>query len=384
VRYVVAVGGLVLLIGVLAGIKFAQISSLMAMGKQMKALGPPPEAVGTARVQEQSWEELLYAVGSVTAVKGVTLTADLPGTVTKIAFESGDTVKAGQILVELETRVERAQLASAQARKDLAATTEERTRALVASGAISKAQLDADEAQLKSATKDVEALAATIERKTIHAPFDGRLGIRTVNLGQYLSSGTPVSNLESIEAVYVDFTLPQQRLHDVEAGTPIRAVANVEAGAPIEGKIDAIDPAVDPATRTFKVRATVLNKDRRLRPGMFVNVDVVLPHRGNVVTVPSTALVHASYGDSVFVVEDKQPGSPGMTTTQDGKPVKVVRQQFVRSGEARGDFVSLREGVKPSEEVVVSGAFKLRNGVPVVVNNAVLNHPELNPHPENR
>ncbi|HEY8079394.1 MAG TPA: efflux RND transporter periplasmic adaptor subunit, partial [Labilithrix sp.] len=345
--------------------------------------GPPPEVVSTARADESTWQGNISAVGSVAADRGVAVSNDAAGIVTAIRFESGAVVKQGQVLVELDTSVERAQLASALSRKDLAKITRDRTKQLADHGAISPAQLDNDESQMKTAGTDVDALQAQIAKKTIRAPFSGRLGIRNVNLGQYLNPGTPVTILETIDSVHVDFTVPQQRLADVKTGMPVRVVLD-GSGAPIDGTIGAIDPAIDNATRTIKLRADVPNANARLRPGMFVNVLVVLPEQAAIVTAPATAVIHAPYGDTVFVVDAKPADAPGLRTTQDGKEVKVARQQFVRLGVSRGDFVSVLDGVKKGDELVATGAFKLRNGSPVVVDNTKTLAPSTTPRPENR
>jgi len=383
VRYVTVVLGLVAVVAALAGIKAAQISMLIGMGKQAQKSGPPPEAVATFVAERQTWEAMISAVGSVTAAKGVAVSNEVPGIVSRILFDSGATVKEGQILVELDTSVERAQLASARARQDLAQETGTRSHALLASGSISKAQVDADEAQLKTATTDSSALAAQIARKTVRAPFAGRLGIRLVNRGQYLNSGTPVAMLDAIDKQYVDFTLPQQRLADVQLGMPVRLTIEGAEGAAHEGTVAAIEPAVDSTTRTIKLRASVPNLDERLAPGMFANVSVVLPQKASFVVLPATAVIHASYGDSVFVVEDEKDDAGTAVEGPDGKPAKVARQQFVRVGDARGDFTAILDGVAEGQVVVMGGAFKLRNGSNVVVNNDVKLTPQLAPHPEN-
>jgi membrane fusion protein, multidrug efflux system len=387
-RYVVTVLLILFVVGSLAGAKALQIGKLIKSGKQMEQAGPPPEAVAAAPAQEQSWGDTLSAVGSVASDKGVALSNDAPGVVTRIHFESGAVVKVGQVLVELDTSLERAQLASATARRALASTTQKRTRVLAEKGAVSAAQLDADESGLRTATTDVEAIQAQIAKKTIRAPFSGRLGIRAVNLGQYLNPGTPVTVLETVEAVHVDFTLPQQRLADVatrpdQPPLPVRIALDGDAGKAVDGTIAAVDPTLDPATRSIKLRADV-NRDERLRPGMFVRVLVLLPRHTSVVTVPATAILHAPYGDSVFVVEEKKADAPGMRTTPDGRPVKTARQQFVRTGGARGDFVAILDGVKAGENVVTAGAFKLRNGSPVFVDATKQPSPQLDPRPENR
>jgi membrane fusion protein (multidrug efflux system) len=384
VRYLLPVLGLLALIAALVGLKFQQIATLIHFGKMAQAAGPPPESVSTATSREDTWEGTLSAVGSVTAAKGVAVSNDAPGIVSRILFESGQMARAGQVLVELDTSVERAQLASSKAKMDLAGLTAGRSRALVQSNAIAQSTLDSDEATLKTATTDTAALQAQIERKTVKAPFSGRLGIRGVNLGQYLTSGTTVTVLEAIDTVYVDFEMPQQRLADMKVGTPVRVTIAGAGGVAQDGTIAAVDPEIDSTTRTIKVRASVPNKDERLRPGMFANVAVVLPKRDAQIVVPATAVVHASYGDSVFVVEDKKDDAGNVATGADGKEALVARQQFVRAGEERGDYVAILDGVKPGQQLVSAGAFKLRNGSPIVVHNEVNVAPQLDPHPENR
>ena len=383
-RYVIVILGLLVVIGGLVGVKFTQISSLIKMGKAYEKAGPPPETVSTAVSSDQNWEGTLTAVGSITAAKGVALSNDAPGVVSHIYFESGAVVRQGQVLVELDTSVERAQLASAKARTDLASLTVGRSRALVNTNTISQSALDTDEATLKTSTTDLGALQAQIDRKVVKAPFSGRLGIRAVNLGQYLNPGTTLAVLEAIDSVYVDFSLPQQRLGDVKVGIPVRVALEDPKVKPLDGVIAAVDPSIDSTTRMIKVRATVPNKSETLRPGMFANVSVVMPDHGSIVAAPVTAIVHAAYGDSVFVVEDKKDESGKPVSGADGKPAKVARQQFVRIGESRGDFVAILDGVKSGQELVTAGAFKLRNGAGIVINNDVKPDAQLNPHVENR
>lgn len=383
-RYVIAIGLLVLMIGTLVGIKFGQISMLMQAGKQSQKLGPPPESVSTSLVKEDTWEETLSAVGSVVAAKGVSVSSESPGVVNAIRFESGALVKAGQVLLELDSSVERAQLASAMARRELAVLSAGRSRQLAKQSAIPRSQLDGDEAQLKTSRADLSALQAQIERKTVRAPFSGRLGIRAVNLGQYLNPGTTITTLEALDLVYVDFTVPQQELADVANQTKVRVSLSGEDGAVFDGAIAAVDPSVDATTRTVRLRASVPNKGERLRPGMFVSVAVIKPQRSKVVAAPATAVVHASYGDSVFVVEDRKDEAGAVVLGADGKPAKVVRQQFVRVGVARGDFLAITDGVHLGQELVTSGAFKLRNGIGIVVHNEVQPGFSLHPNPGNR
>ncbi len=383
-RYVKAVGLLVLIVGGLVGIKFSQISMLMQAGKEGAKQGAPPESVSTAVVAEDTWEQILPAVGSVVAAKGVAVSSEAPGVVTAIHFESGALVKAGQVLVELDSSVERAQLASAMARRELAQLSAGRSRQLAQQSVISRSQLDGDEAQLKTSRADLSALQAQIERKTVRAPFSGRLGIRAVNLGQYVNPGTTLTTLESLEVVYVDFSVPQQELADVTPKTPVRVSLSGESGPPFVGVIAAVDPAVDVTTRSVKLRASIPNPKEQLRPGMFVRVAVVLPQRQKVVAAPATAVVHASYGDSVFVVEPQKDASGAPVLGPDGQPAKMARQQFVRVGAARGDFVALLDGVKAGQELVTAGAFKLRNGSGIAIHNEVQSSFSLTPTPGNR
>ena len=375
--------GLLVVVGILVGIKGAQIGSLMAMGKQMMAGGPPPEAVGSAPAKAENWETTVAAVGSISSLRNVSVSNEVPGTVSKIRFESGQIAREGQVLVELDAGVERAQLASADARRELAGRTAQRSKILADGNVISRSQLDEIDAQLKTATTDTAALRAAVDRKVIRAPFRGRLGIRAVNVGQYLTPGTTVTTLDAMGGTFADFTLPQEELATVKVGMPVRVTIE-GAKKPLEGTISAVDPTIDPTTRNVKLRAAIPDLAENTRPGMFVNVQVITPEQKAVVSVPATAVVHASFGDSVFVIEDKKPGSPGMDTSPDGKPVKIARQQFVRVGAARGDFVAITKGITAGQQVVSAGAFKLRNNSPVVVDNTIQTKPQLDPKPENR
>jgi membrane fusion protein (multidrug efflux system) len=380
--------GLVVVVGGLIGLKCAQIFTIKAAGARSEKAGPPPESVNTGVAQEQSWDQTLDTVGSVATAEGVSIANDAAGLVARIDFQSGAVVKEGQVLVELDMRVERGQLASARAKKDLAETDAVRARNLFASGSISKAEVDNANSTLNAATADVSALEGEIQRKIVRAPFDGKLGIRLVNVGQYLAAGTPITVIESGEPIYVDFSLPQQDLGLVAVGMPVRlAVAASDAGpAPLqaEGSIFTVEPAVDPTTRNIKLRAHVPPEAVWLRPGMFVNVSVVEPTKETVVAIPATAIVHASYGDSVFVVEDEKDAAGNAVLGPGGQPSKIASQRFVRTGSRRGDFIAIAEGVKAGEELVTAGGFKLRNGARVTVSTAVEIHPELNPHPMNR
>lgn len=356
----------------IAGLGFVKFQQFQAMAGQAAAFQPPPEAVTTVVAAEETWPATLTAIGTAAAVQGVTVSADLPGVVHRIAFQSGRGVREGEVLVELDTRQERAQLAAAEAQHDLARLNYDRMDGLVKDGAISRAEYDLAVAELKSTEARVGEIRATIERKTIRAPFAGILGIRQANLGQFLSAGDPVVPLQALHPIYVNFGVPQQDAVRMRIGRPVRATANEASGGRFDGRITAIDAVVDQTTRNVQVQATMANPDGRLRPGMFVQAEVTLGNGQTVIALPASAISYAPYGDSVFVVTDLQ-GPNGGT-------YRGVRQQFVKVGTARGDQIAVVSGVQAGDEVVTSGLFRLRNGAAVVVNNKV--QPGNDPAPE--
>ena len=383
-RYLLTIVGLLAVIGGLAAIKGGQIGQLIAFGQAAQAAGPPPETVMSSRADTKALEQTLTAIGTVTSSQGVEIAGEVPGVVTKINFDSGDTVRKGDVLVQLDTRVEKAQLAQAQARRRLASTSLRRTQSLIPTGAVAESSLDADASSFDTAAAEVTALKAQLAKKTIRAPFSGRLGLRQVDLGQYVNPGQALTVLESTDAVDVDFSLPQQDLPRLRVGMPVRVTLQADPPVTLQGELGAVSPEVEVATRTVRLRAQVSDADDRLRPGMFVEVEVVLGESVDHVMVPVTAIAHASYGDSVFLVEDKPEDAPGVRTTEDGLAVRVARQQFVKLGPARGDFVAIDDGVVAGEEIVVGGVFKLRNGSPIVINNDVDLEASLDPRVENR
>jgi len=370
-RILLTLAGLTVLVGILGGIKGLQIDRMIAHGKQMV---PPTEAVTTMVASLQTWESLLPAVGSLAAVQGVTVTAELTGKVVQIAFTPGSRVKAGDLLVKQDTSSEEAQLRSAEAAAALAKLNVERLGKLLAERTIAQSQYDNAEAGYKQAVAQADNIRASIAKKTIRAPFDGRLGIRLVNLGQVLNEGEAIVSLQSLDPIYVNFALPQQQLSSIKAGLATRVTTDALPGEIIQGKITAINPQVDAATRNIRVQATVANPDERLRPGMYVSVAVVLPGREKVLAIPATAVLYAPYSDSVFIVEDPPEPNPE-------QPVKVVRQQFAQLGEKHGDFVAVRSGLKEGETVVSTGVFKLRNGQTVTVDNSLSPEFKLKPKP---
>jgi membrane fusion protein, multidrug efflux system len=326
-------------------------------------------------VHPDSWESLLTSVGSLEAVQGVMVTAELKGRVVNIAFEPGTMVKAGDLLVQQDISSEMAQLRASEAAVTLAKLTLERTRKLLAEKTVSQSQYDNADAQYKQASAQLDTIRSAISKKTIRAPFAGRLGIRLINQGQILNEGDAIVSLQSLDPIFVNFSLPQQQLAQVQPGLTVRVTTDVLPDRVIEGKITAINPAVDAATRNIRVQATAENPQEQLRPGMFVNVAVVLPAQEKVLPIPSTAVLYAPYSDSVFVVEEKK-------NEKTGPPGKIVRQQFVQLGKKRGDFIAVTSGLKGGETIVSTGVFKLRNGQAVVVNNALA--PEFKLMPETK
>jgi membrane fusion protein, multidrug efflux system len=369
-RIIITLIGLIVLVGGLAGIKSLQIRRMIAHGDSFV---PPPEVVTTTMAETDSWESFLTAVGSLEAVQGVIITAELKGKVVHIAFEPGSVVKAGDLLVQQDTSVESAQLRAAEAEVALAKINFERIKKLVANKTVSQSDFDNADAKYKQAMAQADNIRAVIGKKTIRAPFAGRLGIRQVNLGQTLNEGDEIVSLQSLDPIYVNFLLPQQRLGQIHPGLAIRLTTNAFPGQLISGKITAINPQVDAATRNIRIQATVENPAKLLRPGMYVNVSVVLPDRIEVLAIPSTSVLYAPYGDSVFVVEEKKNDAKESSGL-------VLNQKFVRLGEKRGDFVSIISGLKPGDTVVTTGVFKLRNGQAVVIDNTL--SPEFKQMPE--
>jgi membrane fusion protein (multidrug efflux system) len=332
--------------------------------------------VTTIVAKKETWPSTLNAVGTVAAVQGVMVSADLPGTVERINFDSGRAVRAGEVLVELNTRQERAQLKALEAQRDLAKLNFDRMQGLLNERVISKAEFDQATTDQRQTEARVGEVLATIERKTIRAPFSGILGIRQVNLGQYLKDGEPIVELQSLSPIYVNFDVPQQSAGQMRPGREVRITVNDPGGAAVTGRVTALDSVVNEATRNVRVQATLANRDGALRPGMFVQAEVVTGAGQPVIALPASAINYAPFGDSVFIVTDMK--SP------DGKSYRGVRQQFVKLGGTRGDQVAVLSGVNPNDEVVTSGLFKLRTGVAVLVNNAV--QPGNNPaaKPEDR
>jgi membrane fusion protein (multidrug efflux system) len=359
-RMIFMVAAMAVFISALGVVKFKQIQAMVAQGA---AFQPPPEAVTTVVAKDDEWASALTAVGSAAAVQGVTVSADLPGTVDRVAFDSGRAVQAGEVLVELDTRQERAQLAAAEADRDLTRVSFDRMDGLLKEAVVSKAEYDKAASERKQSEARVGEIEAMIARKTIKAPFTGILGIRQVNRGQYLRAGDPVVVLQALDPIYVNFDVPQQDAGQVRVGRSVEVTVKDVGTSPFAGRVTALDSVVDQSTRNVKIQATLPNPDGKLRPGMFVDVEVTTGANTRVIALPASAISYAPFGDSVFIVTD----FPGPA----GKPYRGVREQFVKLGGTRGDQIAVLSGVKAGDEVVTSGLFKLRTGVAVLINNSV-------------
>ncbi|PWT82100.1 MAG: efflux transporter periplasmic adaptor subunit [Acidobacteria bacterium] len=365
----VAIALLVAIVVFVFGIKALQIGKMMSSPKTM-----PATTVTSAPVKEEDWAPKLTAVGSVSAVQGAVVSTELGGTVSEIKFENGAVAKKGDVLVRLDVTQEEALLRSAIAEAELARADLERSRDLAAKKVISKAESDAAESKFNRLNAVVDQMRSSIAKKTIIAPFDGQLGIRQVNVGQMINAGQQVIALTSLDPVYVDFALPEQYLSKLQKGLEVRMRADALLGREFKGTLTATNSMVDPITRNVPVQATLENPDHALHPGMFAKVDVMLPETKKTIVIPGSAVSYAPYGDSVFVIEKQKD-------EKTGKESLMLRQQFVRIGEARGDFVSVTQGLKPGEQVVGTGVFKLRNGMAVTINNELAPKPQLNPKP---
>src|SRR6266849_4056164 len=369
-RLILVVGVMAILLGGLGFVKFRQIESAV----HASAFQPPPEAVTSIVTRREQWPATMSAIGTMEAVHGVTVSADLPGTVARINFDSGKPVHEGDILVELDIRQERAQLASLEAQSELARVNFGRMQQLVNDGVISRLEFDQATAQQKATEANVAEIRAIIARKTIRAPFSGILGIRKVNLGQYLPAGSPIVSNQSLNPIYVNIGVPQQAAAQVQVGHKLRVTTEDVKDKVFTGSVTAIDSEVDQTTRNIQVQATLANPDGKLRPGMFVQVELPVGAGRPVIALPASAINYAPYGDSVFVITDLKDAQ--------GKTYRGVKQEFVKLEGSRGDQVGVISGLNPGDEVVTSGVFKLRNGAAVQVNNKVQPGNSPAPKPE--
>lgn len=373
-QVLIALAALLAVLLVLGGTKGAQIGAMIRAGESFQ---PPPEAVTTSPVASARWGSSIAAIGSVQPVMGVMLTAEVPGTVRAIRFESGQEVEEGTLLLRMDTSTERAELAAAQADATLADAELGRTRNLLERDARSQADLDIAIAKAARARAAVRNVSSVISKKTIRAPFSGRLGIRKVDVGEFLQPGTQIVALDASDPAYIDFRVPQQALAEIQVGQEVAITGDTFGDRTWVGKVDSIDARIDPGTRNVLIRALVDNPDGQLRPGMFVDVKVSLPDLQDVLLIPETAVLYAPYGDSVFLVRGSENGAKGEGTL-------TVEQVFVRVGERRGDLRAVVSGLEAGQTIVSTGAFKLQNGTEIVVNNALAPKVSENPTPDDR
>jgi len=384
--WIVSIIGILVVLVVLVGVKVGQIRAMIQAGQSFV---PPPETVTSAKVAASTWQARRAAIGSLVAVHDVTLGAELPGLIREVAFASGTAVKRGAVMVKLDTTNEEAQLASAKADMELAQATLARARALRKGEANTPAELEVAEARAKQAQAIVANIQATITKKTIRAPFDGRVAIKQVERGQVVSPGTPIATLQSVDPIYAEFALPQQALADLKIGQLATMRVDSFPGKTWHGAVSTVNSEVDSATRNIRVRATFPNKEGVLRPGLFANVEVNASDQRQVLIIPATSVVYAPYGDTVFVLEPPKNAPRGELKQddrmQDRDPPKFEAQpRFVRLGERRGDLVAVESGLKEGETVVSNGAFKLRKGARVVLNNDLAPPVELDPRPTDK
>jgi len=365
----VAIGLLAAIIVFVVGIKILQIVKMTSTPMVM-----PPTTVSSVAVKEEDWAPRLTAVGSVSAVQGAVVSAELAGVVSEINFENGGEAKKGEVLMKLDASQEEALLRSAEAEAQLAQTDLERSRDLAMKKVVSSAELDSAQSKFRRLNAVVDQVRSSIAKKTLIAPFDGQLGIRQVNVGQMINAGQQVVPLTSLDPVFADFALPQQYIGQLTPGLEVHVTTDAIPGRVFNGKLTAINSMVDSSTRNITLQATLENPDHVLRPGMFAKAEVTLPEKHKALVVPGSAISYAPFGDSVFVIEKKKD-------EKTGKESQVIRQQFVRVGEARGDLVAITQGLKAGETVVSTGVFKLRNGMTVTINNDLAPNPQVNPHP---
>ncbi len=368
---------MLVVVGILFGGIFGYKAFSARMMKKYMSSPMPPVTVTAMRAEYEPWQPRLKAVGSLRAVRGVDVTSEIAGMVRALHFSSGDDVEQGRVLVELNADADVAQLHALEASADLAQTTYERDKKQFEVQAVSQATLDSEAADLRSKRAMVAQEQALVDKKTIRAPFSGRLGISTVNPGQYVNPGDKIVTLQSLDSMYVDFYLPQQELSRLALRQTVAVTTDSYPGRTFSGRITAINPKVDPDTRNIQVEATIANPKHELLPGMFATVDVRAGAVQRYLTVPQAAVTYNPYGDTVFVVEEQGKGPQG-------KPVQTVKQSFVTVGETRGDQVSILAGVREGEMVVTSGQLKLKNGSVVIIDNRVQPENEPAPRPEDQ
>ncbi|MTV36791.1 efflux RND transporter periplasmic adaptor subunit [Duganella radicis] len=376
-RMLIMVGAVLLLILVLAFGKYMQIKKLIASSPK-----PGAQVVTAVKAQTAEWQPQLSSVGTLAPVRGVDVTTEIAGLVREVRFKSGDEVKAGQVLFEMNADSDVAQLRALQASADLSATTLKRDKLQLAAQAISQAQVDADEADLKSKQALVAQQKALVDKKTIRAPFAGKLGITAINPGQYLNPGDKLVTLQTIDTVYVDFFVPQKQLAGLSIGQKLNLTSDAYPGVAFPAKVTSISPKVDAATRNVQVQATVPNAKRQLLPGMFANVALDQGDQKKYLTLPQTAITYNPYGSTVFVLAPPAANAKDPLKDDKGQPYLVAQQVFVTTGPTRGDQVAILTGLKEGQAVVTSGQLKLKNGTPATIDNKVQPANSPNPTPQ--
>lgn len=372
-----AILGIVIVLPVVCGLISIKVFQFKTMGDAAARQVLPPQAVNAVQVREENWQPYFSSVGTVKAVQGTIVRAEAEGAVRKIPFTAGAFVKTGDVLLQLDVDIEQAQLKEAEANAQWAESEFNRAKGLIGNQVISKADFESKDNTLKQALARVDNLRAVIAKKTVRAPFDGKLGIRQISVGQFLPKGSPVVSLYALDPVYIDYSLPQQKLGNLKEGLKVVVSSDAYKGRSFEGKITAVNPQIDTATRNVRIQATLADTGGDLRPGMFVTVDTFLDQSQKVLLIPNTAVLHAPFGNSVFVIEPAEAQKP------DNAKALVIRQQFVRLGQRRGDFVAAVEGVKSGETIVAAGTFKLRPGMPVVIDNTLAPEFKQAPTPDN-
>lgn len=364
---------MLLLVGLVFGgiYGFQQFRNHM-IAEAIRGHGIPPQTVSTIVAEKTQWQPTVQAVGTLRASKATQLSAEVGGLITAIHFESGKHVKSGQALLELNAAPLKAQLAQFKANAELARQNLSRDRAQLKIQAVSQAVVDSDAATLKSAQAQIATQQALIDQKIIRAPFSGELGIRLVDLGQYLAPGTSIVSLQKLDPMYIDFTVPQTQVGLIRLGEAVIVKTDARPGQTYDGKITAIEPQINTATRNLTVRATIDNPKSELLPGMFATLSINQGPSQELLTLPSTAIAFNPYGSTIFVVDHGK--------NKEGKESLTVSQHFVTTGATRGDQIAVLSGIKTGDTVVTSGQIKLRNGAPVLINNSV--KPTDNPHPE--
>jgi len=374
-RMLIMLGCVLLLVAILAGGFYLHVQKMIASSPK-----PGAQTVTAAKVEALEWQPQLASVGTIMPVRGVDVTTEIAGLVRQINFKSGQEVKAGELLVQLNDDSDVAQLNSLQAAADLAATVLTRDKLQFAAQAISQAQVDADTADLKSKRALVEQQKALVQKKAIRAPFSGELGITTVNPGQYLNPGDKIVSLEKIDPIYVDFYVPQKQVAGLTIGQSLNLSSDAYVGVDFAGKISALNPKIDPTTRNVQIEATLSNPKHQLLPGMFANVKVNMGEKKQYLTLPQTAITYNPYGSTVFVIapDDKKDAKKD----DKGNTQLVAQQVFITTGATRGDQVAILTGLKAGQQVVTTGQIKLKNGTPVVVDNTVSPANSPNPTPQ--